>query len=151
MASHPQNSLTVRQEGDGVRATTTRLNFLFPRSEAHAILDTYNRLISQAEGHFAPRWRSHPGVNIGPAGFHDIIQEVTLHWMYFRVINHLPIRIDQSDWDHPQTRRIIRAGVKRDPSLGSDADTPLCAHLMGLSRAEYLDWCEADDAFLDMW
>jgi hypothetical protein len=132
--------INVRQEGRNARATTSRLNFLFPDSEAQDITDACRRLILEAESHFGPRWRAHTGTGISESAFHEIIQEIALHWMYFRAINHLPQDVDEADWEHPQTRRIIRTGATRNLPPGSDAETRLCADLMGLSEAEYLDW-----------
>ena len=131
--------------------TSGRLNFLFPDSDAHDIAEAYGRLILRVDSHFAPRWRAHSGANIDSGAFHEIIQEITLHWMYFRVINHLPPQMTELDWDHPQTRRIIQAGVKQALRRGSDTETQLCARLMGISEAEYLRWRDADGDFLSIW
>jgi hypothetical protein len=150
VASDPHHRLRVRQEGSDARVTTERLDFLFPDSQAHNIGETYSRLILKADSHFAPRWKAHTGANIAPDAFHEVLQEITLHWMYFCAINHLPLDIADEDWEHPQTRRIIRSGVKQTLQAGSGAETQLCAHLMGLSKAEYLHWREADDAFLSI-
>ena len=131
--------------------TAGRLTLLFPDSDGDSIGEAYSRLILEAESHFAPRWNAHPGANIDPGAFHEIIEEITLHWMYVRVINHLPLQIAVSDWDHPQTRRIIQAGVKRTLRQGPEREAQLCARLMGISEAEYLRWCDADNDFLSLW
>ena len=148
MAPHPRPTITTRQEGSAARVETGRLDFLFPESEAHDIEAAYGRLILMADSHFAPRWTAHPGANIDPDAFYEIIQEVTLHWMYLCAVNHLALQIADDDWDHPQTRRIIQSGVKRSLPPGSGAGSLLCANLLGLSEAEYVNWSEADDAFL---
>jgi hypothetical protein len=140
----------VRQEGHNARVTTSRLNFLFPDSEAPDISSIYGRLILEADGHFGPRWRAHTRTSISEGAFHEVIQEITLHWMYFHAINQLPQGVDEADWEHPQTRRIIQTGVKRNLPPGSDAEMRVCADLMGLSEAEYLIWRDLDDDFLKM-
>jgi len=71
---------------------------------------------------------------MAPNAFHEIIQEITLHWMYFCALNHLPLEIAEADWEHPQTRRIIQSGVKRALQQGSDAETQLCACLLGYPK-----------------
>ena len=147
---HPHHPLSVRQEGSDARATTGRLDFLFPDSEAHNIGEAYNRLVIKADSQFAQRWKTIPGASVAPDAFHEMVQEITLHWMYFCVINHLSLQIGDAEWEHPQTRRIIQSAVKRNLQPGSAMETQLCAHMMGLSEAEYLQWCEADDAFLSI-
>jgi hypothetical protein len=140
--------ISVRQEGRNARATTRHLNFLFPDSDAHNIAEAHSRLILEADSRFRPRWKAYSGANLSQVAFHEIVQEITLHWILFHASNHLPLRIDEADWEHPQTRRIVQAGVKRNLPPGSDVETKLCAHLLGLSEAEYLLWRDADDAFL---
>jgi hypothetical protein len=145
---HQHPPLTVRQEGNNVRVTTGRLDFLFPDSEAQDIGETYNRLALESEGHFTLRWESLPGADVAPSTFDEIVQEVTLNWMYIRATNHQPLQISEAEWEHPQTRRIIQSAVKRNLQPGSRIETQLCALLMGLSEAEYLNWHEADNTFL---
>ena len=147
LSQHPP--LTIRQEGTGVRVTTPRLDFLFPHSEAQNIRAAYDELAAKAQGHLAPRWKGLPAADIAPEAFHEIIQETTLHWMYFCALNDLPLQIGDAEWEHPQTRRIIQAAVQRNIRSASRAETQLCAHLIGLTEAEYVHWRKADDAFLD--
>jgi hypothetical protein len=151
MASDPLPFLKVLREGSATRITAGRLNVLFPASDPSEIRDAYHRLLLETERRFTPRWKDFAGVSIADAAFFEIVQEITLHWMYFYVLHQLPLQIHEADWDHPQTRRILQAGVRR--SLPGDAGTQarLSAHLMGLSVAEFLSWREADDAFLSMW
>ncbi|HSB89904.1 MAG TPA: hypothetical protein VLD63_07765 [Anaerolineales bacterium] len=151
MASDPLPSLQVLREGSGTRITAGRLNFLFPDSEAGEISDAYHRLIVETERRFTPRWKAFAGVSIGEAPFLEIVQEITLHWMYFYALHQLPLEIQEADWDHPQTRRILQGGVRRHLPGDAEAQARLSAHLMGLSIAEYLKWHEVDDAFLSMW
>jgi hypothetical protein len=151
VASQPHVPLTVRQEGRDVRATTGRLNFLFPGSSARIIGETYNHLIPKADSHFALRWNAHDGPNIGPGAFYEITEEITLHWMYLHAINQQTLEISNADWEHPQTRRIIQSGVRRNLQGGPEAEAYLCARLMGLSDTEYRNWREADDTFLSIW
>jgi hypothetical protein len=72
-----------------------------------------------------------------------------LHWMYFYIINQMPVQITNADWEHPQTRRIIQTVAERRFPAGSHEATALCAHLMGLSRDGYLRWREGDELFLN--
>jgi len=145
------DSLTVRQEGRNVRATAGRLNFLFRDSDRDTIANLYARLAAQARAYFAPRWASHHATNIGASAFRDLIQEVTLHWMYFFVNNGKPVEISDADWEHPQTRRILQAVVERDLLPASEQAAELCAHLMGVSQEEYLRWRDGDQWLLSIW
>jgi hypothetical protein len=143
------DGLSIRQEGRNSRATSGRLNFLFVESDRDAVLATYTRFVARARDYFARRWRSFRGPNIDADDFTDLTQEATLHWMYFYIINRMPVQITETDWEHPQTRRIIQAIVERRFSPGSHEAIVLCAHLMGLSRDGYLRWREGDELFLD--
>ena len=142
---------TVRKEGRNVRATAGRLNFLFPNSDRDAVAETYRRQPARTRDYFGPRWVSHHGANIGAPAFLELIQEASLHWKYFCVVNRMLVRILHSGWEHPQTRRIIQATVERNFPPGSDEAVQLCAHLMGVSQVEYLNGREDDRWFLCIW
>jgi hypothetical protein len=143
------DGLTVTQEGKNVRATSGPLNYLFVGSDKAAILSMYRSSVAMARDYFGPRWRSVRGANITADDFNDLTQEVTLHWMYFYVINRLPVQISNTDWGHPQTHRIVQKIVERRFTGGSEEATVLCAHLTGLSRDGFLKWREGDERFLN--
>ncbi|HLC05427.1 MAG TPA: hypothetical protein VJK02_20515 [Anaerolineales bacterium] len=145
------DGLTVHQEGPNARVTAGRLNFLFGDSDRDEITRSYTKLVTQARDYLAPRWQTYSGPNIDAHDFQEITQEVTLHWMYFYLGNHQTARIEPEDWDQPQTRRIIQAAVERRFRSGSEQAIRLCAHLMGISQDEYLQWNEDNDSFLAMW
>ncbi len=145
------DALTVHKEGRNARATAGHPDFLFLESDKDTIAETYRQLVVQARDYFAPRWHSHLGANIDSTAFRDLIQEATLHWMYFYINNRMPVQVPDSDWDHPQTRRIIQAVVERSFHPGSEEAVQLCAHLMGVSQDEYLNWREGDHWFLSIW
>lgn len=98
------DGLTVTQEGKNVRATAGPLNYLFVDSDKDNIVSTYRKFVAMARDYFGPRWRSVRGANISAEDFNDLTQEVTLHWMYFYVINRLPVEIANTDWGHGQQR-----------------------------------------------
>jgi hypothetical protein len=148
--SHSHRALGICQEGSDARATTGRLDFLFPDSEAQKIGEAYDRLVLMVDSQFAQRWETIRGASVAPEALHEMVQEITLHWMYFCAVNHLALQIGHAEWEHPQTRRIIRSAVKRNLQPDSTAETQVCAHLMGISEAEYLQWREADEAFLSI-
>ena len=146
-----EDSLIVRQEDRNARATAGRLDFLFRDSDKDTIARLCSRLVAQARDYFASRCRSHRGANIGAPAFHDLIQETTLNWMYFYVNNRRRVQILDADWEHPQTGRIIQAVVERDFQPASVEAVQLCAHLMGVSQEEYLNWREGDQWLLSIW
>jgi hypothetical protein len=135
VAFHPHRPISVRQEGRDARVTTGRLDFLFPDSDVHHIGEAYNRLVLETHGHFAQRWKTIPAASLAPDAFPEIVQEITLHWMYFCAINHLSLQIGAAEWEHPQTRRIIRSAVKRNLQPGQGTEAQLCAHLMAFQKS----------------
>jgi hypothetical protein len=139
------DGLTVSQEGPHARATAGRLDILFPGSDATAIAEAYRTSTAQAQEHFLSRWSTYRGPNIDAASFGAMIQEAALNWMYFYIANRLPLEIADRDWEHPQTRRVIKAVVERSFPTGSDAATDLCAQLMGISRDDYLSWADGEE------
>lgn len=143
------DGLTVEQEGRNVRATAGPLNYLFVDSDRATVIATYTRFVAQARDYFGPRWRSMHGSNIDAAEFSHLTQKATLHWMYFYIVNRLPVQIADADWRHPQTHRIVQEIVERRLTTGSEEATALCAHLTGLSRDGFLKWKEGDELFLN--
>lgn len=141
------DGLTVVQEGRNARATAGPLNYLFRDSDRAAVIATYTKYIAQARAFFGRRWRSVSGVNIDDTEFGDLTQQATLHWMYYYIVNGLPVWITESDWEHPQTHRIVRAIVTRRFPVSSEQGIMLCAHLTGLSRDGFLKWQIGDELF----
>jgi len=89
------------------------------------------------------------GPNIDAAQFTELTQKATLHWMYFYIVNRLPVQITGADWRHPQTHRIVQEIVARRFAADSEEATALCAHFMDLSRDDFLKWKEGDELFLN--
>jgi hypothetical protein len=139
------DGLTVSQEGPHARARAGKLDFLFPDSDAAAIAEAYRTSSAQAHALFFPRWNSYQGPNIDAASFGAMIQEATLSWMYFYIANRMRLEISGRDWEHPQTRRVIKAMVERIFAPGSGPAINLCAQLMGISRDDYLGWAEGEE------
>lgn len=140
--------LVVSQEGGDARAVAGHVNILFPKSGRDYIVAGFNEWRPKVMAHFEPRFRAHRGANLSESDLRAIVREVTLHWMGYCVMHRAPIRMDLAEWDHPQTRRIIRTAVERAFPRGSDEAAALCAQLMGITREAYLDWAEADESFL---
>jgi hypothetical protein len=139
------DGLTVAQEGRNARATSGHLNYLFVDSDRDTVIAIYTKFVAQARDFFGRRWRSVRGPNIDDAEFSDLTQKATLHWMYFYIVNRLPVWITEADWKHPQTHRIVQEVVERRFPTGSEEATMLCAHLTGLSRDGFLKWKEGDE------
>ena len=145
------NELTVHQEGSSVRAIAGRLNFLFLRSSTEVIRTTYTRVEAEAREHFATRCASQHGPDIPDEVLQDILQESTLHWMYFYINNRLAVPVMAAEWDHPQTRHIIQKAVERAVPPESQEASAICARLMGISVDAYREWREDYESFLRMW
>jgi hypothetical protein len=145
------DELTLRQEGRHVRITTERLNFLFLESEVDVVSATYERFVAQARAHFAARAQSPDEPGVPEELLREILRESTLSWMYFYILNRMPVRITAADWDHPQTRRIIQKVVELTLEPGSVDASVMCARLMGLSADAYREWRADNESFLAMW
>ena len=139
------DGVTVSQEGPHARARAGRLDFLFLDSEAAAVAETYRAMSARAKERFLPRWSSHQGPNIDAVGFGEMIQEITLDWLYFYIANRLAPEVTDRDWDHPRSRRVIKSVVETTLLPGSDAAIHLCAQLMGISREDYLSWADGEE------
>jgi hypothetical protein len=139
------DGLTVSQEGPDARGRAGKLEYLFPGADAAGVIEAYHLIRAQAQEHFLSRWSTYRGANIDAASFGAMIQEAALNWMYFYIANRLPLEIADRDWEHPQTRRVIKAVVERSFPPGSEAATNLCAQLMGISRDDYLSWADGEE------
>ena len=134
------DGVIVQQEGQNTRAMSGSLNFLFVNSERNKVIATYKYFVSSARNYFKPRWQSFRGSNLALEDFNEFTKEATLWWMYFYIINRLPVEIKEKDWEHPQTKSIILKAVQRNFQKDSCEASQLCAHLMGLSENEYVNW-----------
>jgi hypothetical protein len=143
------DGLIVRQEGTCARATSGDLNFLFGNSTPDSIVRTYTQFVAEARDHFGNRWRSFKGPNIDADDFRYLTQKATLRSMYFYIVNRMPIKITEADWDHPFTREIVQNIVESRFPRGSKEAISLCAHLMALSPQDYLNWQQGHEFFIN--
>ena len=143
------DGLKVHREGQNARAIVGGREYLFGDSDPADIIAIYARCGAQARQYFEGRWRSAQGVNLDAADFGRLTQEATLHWMYYYIVNHLPVQITDGDWDHPQSWRIIQRVVAERFGPDSEESIGLCAQLMGLSRHGFLDWKRGDELYLN--
>jgi len=141
------DGLTFTQEGRNVRATDGKFVYRLPEADCAATQAAYEKWLAQARAHFEPRWRAVHGHSLDAVEFAALARQATLHWMYYYLVNRLPVQITADDWRHPQTDRIIQALVETKYGAHSEATITLCAQLMGYSRSEYLDWKAGDDLF----
>ena len=81
----------------------------------------------------------------------DLIQEITLHWMYYYIVNGFQVAVSDSDLGHPQTRRIIRKHVERLFDGLTDAAIIAGGALFGVRAGDFRKGIEADDRWDEMW
>src|ERR1039457_1914332 len=148
MTPFENDGLQFQQEGDKTRVISGKLNFLF-NSNPEKIIAAYNFFAACARDYFKPRWQSVRGANLNLQEFNEFTKESTLYWMYFYIINRMPVEIKNSDWEHPETRRKIQKTVELRFKRGSVEASQLCAHLMGLSQSEYVNWRKGDELYLN--
>jgi hypothetical protein len=143
------DGLIVRQEGTSTRATSGNLNFLFANSTPDSIIKVYADNVASATELFGKRWRSFNGPNIDEDDFRYLTQKTTLRSMYFYIVNRMPVKITEADWNHPAAREIVQEVVERRFPRCTKEATSLCAHLMALSEKEYLGWQKGHELFIN--
>lgn len=148
MEIQDDEDLVVRQEGASVRAIADPVDILFPKTSRDAIVKAYNEWLPKAREHFAPRLEAHAGARLEAAELRAILREITLNWMGYHVMHREPVHIDEREWDHPQSWRVIRRVVEARLGAGTEAAAALCAQLMGITREAFRKWAASDDTFL---
>ena len=145
------DGLILTEEGAACRARAGNLNYLFRDSTEQRVRTDYLRSREFTQSRLAPRWRSVNDDQFNSDARADLIQEITLHWMYYYIVNGFPVNLTDDDLAHPQTRRIIRKHVERRfDSLTACAIT-VGAILFGVTDVDFQKGIEGDDRFAEMW
>jgi hypothetical protein len=144
------NEIIISPETANVRVRSGRLNFLFPNTTSNEIDSLYRENVQKARAYFGLRWSESAPPQLSDQEFEFFTREVTLHWLYFYVINRLPPVIRRTDWDHPQSRRIVTSNVFERFGPDSEESIMAGAQLIGISAHAYRDWLEGDGRFAEM-
>jgi hypothetical protein len=140
------DGLILTDEGSSCRARAGALNYLFRDSTEARIRTDYLRSREFVHSVIAPRRQKLVGVTVESDALEDLIQEITLHWMYFYIVNGFKVSLSSGDVAHPQTRRVIRKHIER--LFGSSAEAIQAGSVLyGVSAEEYKKGIQGDDHF----
>jgi hypothetical protein len=145
------DGLILTEEGSSCRARAGSLNYLFRNSTEGRVRTDYLLSRDFVRSRIGPRCNSLKMGFQAPGEGEDLVQEITLHWMYYYIVNGFRVAVSDSDIAHPQTRRIIRKHVER--LFGGPTDRAISAGgvLFGVSADDFKKGIEADDRFAEMW
>lgn len=144
------DGLLLQQEGNACRAKTSVLDYLFRDTAKESLFSAYLRSRYAVALRMKPRWEavsSRFKMRVGPEA---LIQELTLHWLYYGVTNGLGASVSDEQLAHPQTRRII---VKHLDGIfgGMDENALLAgAMLFGSSFHDFREASLSDRRFSEM-
>jgi hypothetical protein len=145
------DGLILTGEGSLCRARAGSLNYLFRNSSEERVRTDYLRSRDFVRSRIGPRWNALKTDGQTPGGLEELVQEVTLHWMYYYIVNGLEVAVSDSDVAHPQTRRIIRKHVERLYGGLTDRAVGAGGVLFGVTAEDFKKGIEGDDRFAEMW
>ena len=145
------DGLVLTEEGSSCRARAGALNYLFRNSTEDRVRADYRRSREYVRSRIGPRWRGLTIEDRVPEGLEDLVQEITLHWMYYYIVNGFQVAVSDADVAHPQTRRIIRKHVERLFSGLTGRAISAGGVLFGVSSDEFKKGIEGDDRFAEIW
>lgn len=148
VVSDTDDGLLVTQEGTSARARRGRLNFLFRERSTDVLLGEYRESIARVRSRFHPRSRMCSN-EISDEEFANFTQEIALHWMYFYIINRLPVNVTDADLNHPQTKDIIWSFLRRKYGEESKQVPVLASALTGMTRDQFDQWLIGWKRFLE--
>lgn len=143
------DGLLLTEEGTSVRARCGRLNFLFRDRSTDAVLGEYRESVGRVRRRFRPRRARLSPAEMTDEEFADLTQEIALHWMYFYIVNRMPVDVTDADMDHPQSRHIIWSFVCRKYGDKSPDVPRLASALTGMSQTAFEQWLEGWKRYLD--
>ena len=145
------DGVVLMEEGSSCRARAGTFNYLFRNSTRERVRTDYLRSRNFVGSRIGPRWNTLNTHGQTPNGLEELVQEITLHWMYYYSVNRLQVAVSDSDIAHPQTRRIIRKHVERH--FGELTERAMLAGgvLFGVSDEDFKKGIEADARFAEMW
>jgi len=146
--SDTDDGLVVTQEGTCARAKRGRLNFLFRERSADTVRAEYRESAARVRSRFYPRLRLCADM-ISDAEFGGLTQEIALHWMYFYIINKLPVDVSDTDLGHPQTTDLIWSFLRRKYGDESPQVAVIASALTGMTRNQFDQWLVGWKRFLE--
>jgi hypothetical protein len=143
------DGLIVTQEGASARARCGRLNFLFRDHSTDAVLAEYRESVGRVRARLSPRRQRLSAEEMTDEEFADVTQEIALHWMYFYIINRMPVDVTDADIEHPQSKHIIWSFLCRKYGDESPDVPRLASALSGMSQTAFGEWLEGWKRYLD--
>ncbi len=144
------DGLILTEEGSSCRARAGSLNYLFRNSTEERVRTDYVRSREFVRSRISPRWHSLSGIDQISDDLEDLVQEITLHWMYYYIVNGFSVAVSDANVAHPETRRIIRKHVERVFEGLTDRAIVLGGVLFGVSSEDFKKGIEGDDRFAEM-
>lgn len=143
------DGLIVTQEGSSARARCGSLNFLFRDRFTDVVVREYRESVTRVRSRFSPRRSTLTSAEMTDEEFADVTREIALHWMYFYIINRMPVDVTNADMDHPQSKHIIWSFFCR--KCGDDSpDVPrLASTLSDMSQSAFEKWLVGWQRYLD--
>lgn len=139
-ASREVDGVLFTQEGPGVSATGHGQKSFFVETTLDTMVAAYEKAMQDARRLFGSRAPSSPLID-------PIARESTFHWLYVYAVNRQPLVVVASDWEHPQTWRIIQDIVEHKHRPLSPEAVADCSRFIGISPAEYQHWRASDELF----
>ena len=149
------DGLILSREGARTRARTRRtgahainVNVLL-RGSPDTIRDTYLGQRQLVHSTFSPRWANAPRGTLGEDAYGALVQEITLHHVYFYNVNNKPVVITSMDLQGPSTMRILREHAGKHFGKDSPQAVSFAAHMVAEPEANFRRWMKGDDLFCD--
>ena len=149
---HPNpvdNRIKLTVTGANTRFRCDDQNVLFVDSTPAQVRERYDESVGFVRQQMAAWWQNADDDSLTESEFGRMTQEIALHYMYFYTINSLPVEIDISDLNGPQTKRIIQTFAESKYGRKSDRAFELAACLAGVSLREFKQWSKDFERFLD--
>lgn len=143
------DGLIVTQEGSSARARCGRLNFLFRDRSTDAVIREYRESVDRVRSRFSARRARLFSGEMTDEEFTDLTQEIALYWMYFYIVNRMPVDVTAADMDHPQSKHIIWSFFCRKHGDDSPEVLRPASVLSGMSQSDFEQWLKRWKQHLD--
>jgi hypothetical protein len=140
-----EDGLTFTDEGKWIRAKGPFTNAVFPGQTINELRDLYRRDYQFVRARFEPRWRARKGPTISQGAFHGLVQVIVIYWLYVRNINYGTLEVREADLSHPSTWWQVSQVVAREYVPKTPEHVAVCASLLGITEAEFVEWDRLDE------
>ncbi|MCE9554733.1 MAG: hypothetical protein K8T91_15360, partial [Planctomycetes bacterium] len=126
-------------------------SYLFNCNNADELLRYYCECYQKVQLNFSPLDSRGKERGFGVNEQAAIRQTIALHWMYFYLVNSLPVELTADDLAHPDTWQFVIIASESKYGRGTPQAIRIAAHVLGTTALQVQNCIDAEEHFSSIW